>query len=141
MWTLFPHSEEQKQPSIGVLRKRCFKNTQQIYRRTPMTKCDLLCNFIEITLRHWCSPVNLLYIIRTPFPKNTLAASRTVSTTDNTHPFPSILYRVKCFIRLLEDLYIKCSKNFFRPFLGFLSISFTLEKYTTLNDTTNESPM
>ena len=28
-------------------------------------------NFIEITLRHGCSPVHLLYIFRTPFPKNT----------------------------------------------------------------------
>ena len=28
-------------------------------------------NFIEITLRHGCSPVNLLDIFRTPFPKNT----------------------------------------------------------------------
>ena len=31
----------------------------------------LLCNFIEITLRHGCSPVNLLYSFRAPFPKNT----------------------------------------------------------------------
>ena len=31
----------------------------------------LLCNFIEIKFRHECSPVNLLYIFRTPFPKNT----------------------------------------------------------------------
>ena len=30
----------QKQSSIGVLRKRCSKNTQPIYRRTPMRKCD-----------------------------------------------------------------------------------------------------
>ena len=29
-----------KQPSRGVLRKRCFQNMQQIYRRTPMPKCD-----------------------------------------------------------------------------------------------------
>ena len=29
-----------KQPSIGVLRKRCSENMQQIYRRTPMPKCD-----------------------------------------------------------------------------------------------------
>ena len=39
-----------------------------------MPKCDsikLLCNFIEITLRHGCSPVNLLHISRTPFLKNT----------------------------------------------------------------------
>ena len=30
----------------------------------------LFCNFIEITLRHGCCPVNLLYILRTPFLKN-----------------------------------------------------------------------
>ena len=28
-------------------------------------------NLIEITLRHGCSPVNLLHIFRTPFPRNT----------------------------------------------------------------------
>ena len=28
-------------------------------------------NFIEIILRHGCSPVNLLRIFRTPFPRNT----------------------------------------------------------------------
>ena len=31
----------------------------------------MLCNFIEITLRHGCYPVNLLYILRTPFSKKT----------------------------------------------------------------------
>ena len=31
----------------------------------------LLCNFIEITRRHGCSPVKLLLIFRTPFLKNT----------------------------------------------------------------------
>ena len=29
---------------------------------------NLLCIFIEIILRYGCSPVNLLYIFRTPFP-------------------------------------------------------------------------
>ena len=53
---------KQKQPSRGVLRKRCSENMQQIYRRTSMPKC-------EITLRHGCSPVNLLHIFRTPFLK------------------------------------------------------------------------
>ena len=28
-------------------------------------------NFIEIALQHGCSPVNLLHIFRTPFPRNT----------------------------------------------------------------------
>ena len=39
-----------------------------------MPKCEfkgrLQRNFIEIALRHGCSPVNLLYIFRTPFQKN-----------------------------------------------------------------------
>ena len=31
----------------------------------------LLCTFIDIRLRLGCSPINLLYIFRTPFPQNT----------------------------------------------------------------------
>ena len=53
-----------KQPSRGFLKKRSSENMQQIYRRTP-----LLCNIIEIALRHGCSPVNLLHILRTYFLK------------------------------------------------------------------------
>ena len=30
----------QKQPSRGVLRKKCSANMRHIYRRTPMPKCD-----------------------------------------------------------------------------------------------------
>ena len=37
---------------------------------------NLLCNFIQITLRHGCSPVNLLHIFKTPFPKNTFVTSK-----------------------------------------------------------------
>ena len=69
-----PVSYIQKQPPRGGCSKRCSENIQQTYRRTPMPKCDsikLLWNFIEIILRHECSPLNLLYIIRTPFSKNT----------------------------------------------------------------------
>ena len=68
-------SKGQKQPSRGVLRKRCSENIQEIYRATSMPKymisIKLLCNFLEITLRDRYSPVNLLHIFRPPFPKNT----------------------------------------------------------------------
>ena len=37
---LFGHKIFQKQPFRGVLRKRCSGNMQQIYRRTPMPKCN-----------------------------------------------------------------------------------------------------
>ena len=39
-----------------------------------MPKFDLIklhSNFIEIILRHGCSPVILLHVFRTPFPKST----------------------------------------------------------------------
>ena len=56
----------QKQSTRGVLKKKCSKNMQQIFRRTPMPKCDLN----KIALRHGCSPVNLQHIFRTPFTRN-----------------------------------------------------------------------
>ena len=61
--------QNQKQTSRGAFKKRCSENIQQIYKRTPMSK--LLCNFTEITLRLGCSPLNLLYIFRTPPRKKT----------------------------------------------------------------------
>ena len=41
--------EIQKQPPRGVLEQRCSKNMQQIYRRTPMPKCDF--NKVAFPLR------------------------------------------------------------------------------------------
>ena len=75
----FPLSYISNHPR-GVLKKRCSENIQQMYRRTPMPKCDfnkvakqskLQGNFIEIALRYGCSPINLLHIFKIPFPKNT----------------------------------------------------------------------
>ena len=52
----------------GVL-KKCSKFTGEHPCRNEIS-IKLLCNFIEITLQHGYSPVNLLYIFRTPFLKN-----------------------------------------------------------------------
>ena len=38
----------------------------------------LLCNFIEIALWHGCFPVNLLCVVRTPFPKKHLWTAASV---------------------------------------------------------------
>ena len=61
----------EKQPFRGVFIKRCSENIQQFYKRTPMPKCDFnkVAIQVEIALRHERSPVNLLPILRTPFPK------------------------------------------------------------------------
>ena len=66
----------QKQPTRVVLMKTRSENMQQIYRRTLTPKCDfkknaLQSNFVEITVRHGFSPVNLLHIFRIAFARNT----------------------------------------------------------------------
>ena len=40
----------QKQPSRGALKKKCSENTQQIYGRTDMPKCD----FNKVALQIYC---------------------------------------------------------------------------------------
>ena len=77
-----------KQPSKGGLRKGYSEYMVQSYRGEHPCRSAISIkfqkNFIEITLRHGCSPVNLLYIFRTPFPKKTsggllLAQSKTTT--------------------------------------------------------------
>ena len=71
----------QKQPPIDVLKKRCSENVQQIYRGTPMPKCD----FKQLYSNHisaWVFSCKFAAIFRTPFPRNTsgwLAASESQS--------------------------------------------------------------
>ena len=50
--------------------KICCKFTGEHPCRSALS-INLQSNFIEIVLRHECSPVNLLHIFRTPFSKNT----------------------------------------------------------------------
>ena len=50
--------------------KICSRFTEEHPCRSAIS-INLLCNFVKITLRYGCSPVNLLHIFRTPFYKNT----------------------------------------------------------------------
>ena len=50
--------------------KICSKFTGEHPCRS-LISIKLQSNFIEIALRHGCSPANLLHIFRTPFPRNT----------------------------------------------------------------------
>ena len=57
----------QKQPSVGVLIKRCSENILQVYRRTLRQKCNfnkVQSNFVEITL-NCCIFLEHLFL-RTP---------------------------------------------------------------------------
>ena len=80
-WIFYKQGNQiQKRPSKGVLRKRCSENMQQIYRRKPMPKCgfnkvakQLYWNHTSAwdMFQHGCSPIDLLYIFRILFSKNT----------------------------------------------------------------------
>ena len=64
----------QKQPSRGALKKRCSEISSKSTGEHPCRSAILIklqSNFIEISLQHGCSPLNLLHIFRTPLPKNT----------------------------------------------------------------------
>ena len=90
----------------GVL-KICNKFTGEHPCRS-MISIKLLCSFIEVTLRHGCSFVNLLHIFATPFsksfsgrlPLNFSNASKAPSTLSAKHPKCSkfnVLYWIKLF--------------------------------------------
>lgn len=52
---------------------------KHLYR--SLISITLQSNFIEIALLHGCSPVNLMHILRTSFPKNTTGRPLLFSTT------------------------------------------------------------
>ena len=60
--------------ACALFRKRCSKNYSKFTGEHPCQSAisiKLQSNFIETALRHECSPVNLLHIFRTHFPRNT----------------------------------------------------------------------
>ena len=67
-WCLLSSKTRSSHPEVFLGKdplKICCKFTG-----TPMPKCDFNKVAVAITLRHGCSPVNLLHIFRTPFPRN-----------------------------------------------------------------------
>ena len=104
---------KQKQPSIGVLRKRYSENMHQIYCRACHA---MLCNFFEVSLRHGCSPVNLLHIFRTPFYMSTYGGS--------------LLYKRQL---ILESACQSCLKNSFSQNFGkFLRKTSILKSFVVI---------
>ena len=66
-------NKNQKQPYRDVLKKKCSKYMQKIYRKTAMSKCNVnkvALQLIENAFWQECSPADLLHIFRTLFYKN-----------------------------------------------------------------------
>ena len=72
-WNLSISTGRSSPPEVflckGIL-KICNKFTGEHSCR-KLISIKFLCSFIEIALRYWCSPVNLLHIFRIRFHKNT----------------------------------------------------------------------
>ena len=91
-----------KKPSRGALRKRCSKICSKFTGERPcrsVISVKLLWNFIEITLRHGCFPVNLLPVFETPFQGTLLDGCLCL--------FSLISYFLKvAFILVLQTVYV-----------------------------------
>ena len=104
-----------------ALSKRCSENIQQIYRGTPMPKCDFIkvaSSFIEITLWRKCSTVNLLHILRTAFSKNStgwlLPIFVTLDSWDNgehTYFYKQLAPKMRFAEQLLDLNHLAISKK------------------------------
>ena len=68
-------------------------------------------NFIKITLRHGCSPINLLHIFRTLFPRNTsarlLLTSKLVVIQNNRNSQKMIFFSCSYIVRCKNNNNIK----------------------------------
>ena len=83
----------QKQPSRGVLRKRFSENMRQIYRRTPMPKCDfkkIAKKLFWYQTSAWVLSCKFAAYFQNTFPSEhlwtTAYADGNTETTTNQHP-------------------------------------------------------
>ena len=111
-----------------VILKKCSKCIGEHQCRSAVS-IRLLCNFIEIALRHRCSPVNLLYIFRTPFLKNT-------SETPLNFLFSNTLFRFKIF---LFSSYINATRNYYYHYFKFQEYLFALRRCKVQQSPLNET--
>ena len=95
--------------TISVL-KICSKFTAERPCRSAIS-IKLLCNFIEITLRHRHFHVNLLHIFRTSFTKNTSGRLPLIAVTTETCRQRCSLKKV--FLTVPEIRFIKIAR--YRP--------------------------
>ena len=112
-----------------VILKICSKFTGE-HPCWSVISITMLSSFIVIALWHGCSPLNLLHIFRTPFPKNTskqlllFCCSVSTQSTMLRSPRPPSILGVYSLSVSLCEWYILFIVTIFR-FSLFLSITFS----------------
>ena len=82
-------SFNRRNPPVVFLRKdfpKIYSKFTREHRCRSVISIKLHSNFIEITLWHGYSPVNLLHIFRTPFPKNSSEGLLLIEATFENSP-------------------------------------------------------
>ena len=77
------------------------------FKKICMISIKLHSNFIEITLRHSSSPVNLQRIFRTPLPKNTSGGLLLTMTFLEAYSKPEHASKVGLFEKMIERLEVE----------------------------------
>ena len=119
---LFPHHIA-KTADLSPVWQMCYslKICSKFTRKHP---CQSK-NFIEITLWHGCSAVNLLHVFRTPFPKNT-------SNRLLLHLLVTFFKPVVKFCSKLSSKVVKLPLRTLFPFCKEYFLLFLLEWNTTV---------
>ena len=113
----------QKEPPRGFLRKRCSENMQQIYRRTPMPKCDI--NKLALQLfwnrtSAWLFSCKFAAYLQNTFPKNIWEQLLLNIVTPWKHSkirgFSDIFFLTEVFIRIIYE-WFSCATFCFDLFL------------------------
>ena len=98
----------------------------------------MLCNFIEIPLRHGCSPVNLLHIFRIPFHKNTYGRLLLIHGLEEVTKIYENMQNVQYFSKFagfgLQLYYQRAPSQLFRKEKGFRYNFFRICRATTFQN-------
>ena len=135
-WTTIFSKSFRSSRSEVLLRKGVLKICRKFTREHPcrsVISIKFLCNFIEIRLRHGCSPVNVLHILRTCFLKN--KSGRLLLIIDQCRYFlcrqQGLIFWWICLKTALHSFFGQC-KNLVRILSRYSRIS----KLKTIKDLT-----
>ena len=110
------------------------EHDRKTIRYTKQTQClrfssSLQNNFIEISLRHGCSPVNLLHIFRATSPRNTSGSLLTsgIHSINSKFGISSSVIENYIYEAILYNLFNLC--EVFLQLLSKLLMSYNSKKY------------
>ena len=104
----------------GVLRKRCFENMQQLYRRTPMPKCEFNTDAKQLYWNHtslWVFSCKFAVYFQTTFSQEHLWTAASVLLRSSWKYVRSINELVSSLHRMSAPLFSKKGVSFEKQYV------------------------